>query len=612
MDLWSWATRPAALSFARNSTISTPYSETSPTVASQEHSTSKAQLNTAIFEVSKEDEYRSVAESFKQSVTAATPVAIPSKRLSSFSLLRLVQQRQWATANLMREEMIQHQLPIEPDPLFIHAARNAISVNKDAAERLKEFCGWLSLLPVANNAKKRPDFRGLISTINRNRHPDVGLIMAFVHICVSKGYTSMAPNHMIPIIVRFVTPSVSLQFLGNIRTLILGNLVLNKQERRKIRFWFYMATNEYLRCGLIEEAVKAFQIGSQYGPFHLDSTLRLGKAISKNPDHSALSQEIVAVLKQTCDRHINPSDPRKILSKVWDNALSLEPPNPHDIARFFEVFSPNRTAIHLLSRFIDIQPFRYRGQWILGQMLYYSRRKEWRELIGAFDAHFFRAGVPADIDADISRGSVNGPLTQGRIFPSSAHTALVWKAVVKLRRDGPLSMLFKELVEQVTASRGGNSARAEQLSVSASPGVFGLAHFTPFLFAADRNRRYTDLVAMCGEMFRLGIKPRARELSLLAGAHAIKAEGLEAIRTLDRMENLMEEERSSLPQRPAHDVSRDVALYIPALRNFLSRKDTAGAHLVRQRILWRGYVKGTNSKVDELLARLKTPNKAGR
>ena len=632
MELWSWATRSVPLSFARHSAISTPYAETTPMVALREYPVPKTQLDSSIFEVSEEDEYRTVAESFKYSITATTPVATNSSGFSSSSLLQLIRQHDYASASRVRIEMIQLHLPITPDHAFIWPAFHAVNSPADPAVRLSEFSGWLSLLPVADETTgQQPMFGCLMHLLSTNPQPDIDLIMAFVRICVSKGYTVKIPDLMIPLVVQFAPPSVSLQLLEDLLLLVVEQFTPSKQMKRKFRFWCKTAMTNYLSVGLIEEATKAFQIGLQYGSSLPRVPSRwLRKAVTKDPDHSGLSDETVAALNPPKTRlpyyrgpsrrpglisdvpsslsplgfDTDPSDPKALLSRVWESTHTVKPPDPLDVARFLEMFDSQPTIIQFLSAYNQRKPTRYRGQWILGEMLYYARRKEWRELIGAFDAYFFRVGVPGNIDEYKSRGEATALNVQQRLFPSPYHTSLVWMAVVEiLQGSGPVSILFKEMVERATAAK---TRKHGQSPVSAST-EFDASHFTPFLVAAYRKRRYKHLVAVFREMSRLRIEPSVEQLSLLAGAYAGRAEGQEAVRTLDRMEGVLKEEDANRLSRLHRDVSRNVALYIPALRGFMARNDTPGASLARRRILGHGYAKGTSPYVDRMLAIHETP-----
>ena len=639
MELWNWATRSAPLSFARNSAISTPYADTTPMVALREYPVPKTQLDSSIFEVSEEDEYRSVTESFKYSITATTPVATNSSGFSSSSLLQLVHQRDFASASRVRTEMIQHHLPITPDHAFILPAIHAVKSLADPAMRLREFSGWVSLLPMADErTKSQPMFGRLIHLLSNSPRIDIDLIMAFVRICVSKGYMVKIPDQLIPLVVRFAPPSISLQFLDDLRSLAVQRFTLDKQMKRKIRFWCKTAMTEYLGVGLVEEATKAFQMGLKYGRSlpHVP-TRRLKKAVAKDPEYFGLSEEIIAAFKPPKTRlpyyrspsrrpglisdipsalsplgfDTDPSDLKALLSRVWENTRTTKPPDPLDIARFLEIFDSQPATVRFLSAYNQCKPARYRGQWILGEMLYYARRKEWRELVGAFDAHFFRAGVPGNIGKYKSRGRVTAFVVEHRLFPSPYHTSLVWMAVMEILRGArPVSMLFKEMVRQATAAKTRKYAQVGPSLVSASTKMFDAGHFTPFLVALYRERRYKRLVAVFGKMYHLGIKPGVEQLSLLAGAYARRGEGHETVRILDRIERALKKEDVNRSPRPHHDVPRIASLYLPALRGFVARKDTHGASLVRQRILDHGYMRGTNLHVDRMVARLETPTVA--
>ena len=605
-------------------------------VALREYPIPETRLDSSVFEVSEEDEYRSVAGSFKYPITAATPVASHSGGFSSSSLLRLVRQRDYISAGHVRAEMIQHQLPITPDYAFILPAIHVVNSSADPAVKVKEFCGWLSLLPVADEETgRRPMFGRLINSLSNDPHPDVQLIMAFVRICVSKGYMVKIPDQMIPLVVRLAPPSVSLQFLDDLRSLVVKNLTPDKQMRRKIRFWCKTAMTEYLGIGLVEEAAKAFQMGLQYGSSLPRSPSRwLGKAVRKDPDHFGLSTDAVAQLTGPRTRpprrkepspyaglmpnipsvlsppglDTDPSDTTTLLARMWVDAHSMKPPHALDVARFLETFDSRPTVVQFFSDCNQRKPARCRGQWVLGEMIYYARRKEWKELIGAFDTYFFRSGVPENIDEHKLRGRVTAPTVRQRLFPSPYHTALVWTACVEiLQGNRHVSALFQELVKQVTTSKTREYAQVGPPPVLPSTKVFDAGHFNPFLVAAYRRRRYRRLAGAFGEMCRLGIEPQVEQLSLLAGAYAGMAEGHETIRTLSRIEGVLKKQGTNGSPRSPHHVSRDVALYMPALTKFMGRKDTAGASLVGRRILGCGYVKGTNPHIDRVLEKLEIP-----
>ena len=605
-------------------------------VALREHPVPKTQLDSSIFEVSEEDEYQSVAESFKRSIATTTPVATDSSGFSSSSLLQLVRRRDYAGANRVRKEMIQHHLPITPDLAFIYPATYVANSPADPAVRLREFSEWLSLLPVADGETgSRPMFGRLMNLFSNNSQVDVNLVMAFVSTCVSKGYRVKIPDQMIPLIVRFAPPSVSLQFLEDLCSSVAANSTLDKQTRRKIRFWCRTAMKGYLSVGLVEEATKVYQMGLQHGLSLPRSVSRwLERAVTKDPDRFGLSEEIVAALKRSKRRfpryripshyfrlvldipstlsplgsNTDPSDPKAVLLRVWKSTRSARPPDPLDVARFLKVFRSQPTTIRFLSAYNQRKPARYRGQWILGEMLYYARRKAWRELIGAFDAYFFRAGVPGNIDEYKSRGRVTALGVQQRLFPSSYHTSLVWMAAVEILQGArPVSMLFKELVGQVTAANTTKYGRGGPSLVSPSTDMFDAGHFTPFLVAWYREQRHERLVAVFDEMCRLGIEPSVDQLSLVASAYAGMSEGYKAVRILDGMEGILKEEGTRGSSGPHYDVSRYVALYVPTLKGFMARKDIPGASLVARRILARGYAEGSSPYIDQMLAKLKIP-----
>lgn len=518
--------------------------------------------------------------------------------------------------------MIQHQLAITPDFAFALPALHAVKSFGDPAAKLKEFCGWMSLVPVADKTTKRePKFGSLLQALGNGSHVDVELIMAFVRICVSKGYTVKIPDHMIPIVVRFALPSVSFQFLEDVISSVAKSYTLDLVMKRKIRFWCRIAMVEYLGIGLVKEATQAFRMGLQYGPSlpRVPSSW-LMEAIHKGPDYFGLSEETIAAIglpKQHLPLYSEPSprpgpvpdvppapSPLGLNADPHDPEAPVKLPHPLEIARFLEIFDSQPTLMRMLSAYIQRKPLKYRAQWVLGEMIYYARRKEWRELIGAFDAYFYRAGVPACLDEYKSQGMATASFVHQRLFPSPYHTSLVWTALVKiLRGAGPIRRLFRELMEQVDASKTRNYAQVGPSIVSASREMFDAAHFSPFLVTAYKNRKYKRLVSTFSEMLRLGVEPRAQQLSLLAGTLAATDKRDEAIRVLDRMEDVMKEPGGTRACQVPRNLPWAVIHYLPALRRFVQTKDALGASLVARRILGGGYVKGSDRNVDLLLAK---------
>ena len=638
-ELWNWAARSAPLSFTRNSVVSTPYAETTPMVALREYPVPKTQLDPSIFEVSEEDEYRSVAESFTRSITATAPVATNSSGLSSQYLLEQIRQSRWIDAGRIRREMLRHNMPITPSHEFIIPATYAVKSLTKPTVRLRECIGWLSLLPVADEVTtRRPLFGRLVHLLSNNPKVDVNLVMAFTRICVSKGYTVKFPDQMIPLVVRFAPPSVSLKFLEDLCSLAIEKSALDSRIRRKLRFWCKTAMTAYLGTGLTEEATKAFQMGLQYGESLPRVPSRwLGKVVAGDLDQIGLPERAVVALhppKEHLPSHkgpsrrrgliseipsalsplgfdTDPSDPKALLSRVWENTRTVEPPDPLDIARFLETFDSQPATIQSLSVYNQRKPLRYRGQWILGEMLYYARRKQWRELIGAFDTYFFRIGVPRNIiDEHKSRGvmTIHDHNVQQRLFPSPCHTSLVWMALVEMTQGArSITVLFRKMVEQATVAKTRNYTRVGPSLVSTSTEMFDEGHFTPFLVTAYRAQRYKRVVTAINEMTRLGIQPSPEQLSLLAGAHAVRRETLEAVRTLDRIEEALKDEGINRKSRGHFGVSRTVALYLPALKWFIRKKNIPAASLVRLRILGQGYVRGTSPHLDQMLAKLEAP-----
>lgn len=600
-------------------------------VALREHPIPEIQLDSAIFEVSEGDEYRSVAKSFRRSVarTATGLSGFPSE-----TLLRLIKRKDYIAANRLRAELVQHQHPITPDQLFVFPAISVARSHLDPAVKLEEFCAWLSLLPVADEVTKgQPKYGRLMHILSNDPHPDIELVMAFVSICVSKGYMIKIPEHMIPLVVRFAPPSVSLPFLEDLRSSVVKNFTLDKQMKRKIRLWCTTAMREYLGVGLVREAIQALQMGLRYGTSLPRVPSRwLGKAIMQDPDRFGLSDEAIAALMRPkiplpyyegparrdglkidipisdippalkpLGPDTDPADPRALVSKVVENSRSVKPLHSLEIMRFLDICDSLPPAIQLLSAYNHRKPARHRGQWVLGELLYYAKRKEWRELIGAFDTYFFRVGVPANIDKYKARGRITAPSVEQRLFPSSYHTSLVWKAVVKiLEETDQIPTLFRELVEQARASKTRMRAKTDPWLLPGSTEAFSAHHFAPFLAAMYRKRRYKSLVAAFSEMSRLGIEPRVEELSLLAGAHAGIGKGHEAVHALHKMEGVLEEGTNESGSSPG-DLPKDVSLYIPALKGFVAKEYTPGTRLVRERMLRRRSVKGINRDVDRIL-----------
>jgi pentatricopeptide repeat protein len=657
-DFWNLASRIRTLALHRGlTTISLPYSE-SPSITVPEHSpdSSTVSLDPSVFEVDSEEEYQTIASSHKP---LSLQAAVSSPDRSSLVLIRLIEEYRYEDANRVRSEMSQMDSEITASPVFEQAALAALTMEGDREYRLTNFLGWLTLIPRRDRELSLPKFDRFLRPLLEGRTPDIEFITQFAVVCVSKGYTQTFPQRIIPFVIRFAEPSVGLAFLEELHAAALRyDRHNNKHRRMKTRQWFNQAIRGYASAHRLPQAVRALQLALTYGVNPTDFTYRFLLHHLKSKEHDfpealeyvtslyqsqkaseSLSSQPLPKTTDTTSDQVDPFDYRfhcslssdlvGELRRLWRAIGTDQHPPAVSLAQFLELYistCDSIRGIQLLRRKAHRAGNRYRAHWAMVEMLYYGKRKQWRQLLSTFDDCFYSVGVPDEIHKykkpPAEQNQRNLRRTRGlqaRIFPNITHTCLVWRALVEITDGTPeFDAIYRRLilhVEAPGASSYPSSSSQETIRSATLPPpcqAFDAAHFTAFIYSLFRKAKTSQMRAVFSDMYRLGIEPTLPQLALLAGAHAIHSDYDGTLALLDLVDERLHVDRLTQAADDTispEDFQKFLVLYLPSFSGFLYRNHIRGASVIKDRLFKYGYVKGSNELVEANLVwfdRIKT------
>ena len=333
------------------------------------------------------------------------------------------------------------------------------------------------------------------------------------------------------------------------------------------------------------------------------------------------------------------------------------------LASFFAAYKDigRQRAIELLHRKAYRHPTRRLhtvAQWALAEMLYHGAQESKLGVFQVFARHFSIIGVPVHVaklmneflqrsreDVDDDQGEKaadpvvkhdpvvrHDPVVKHpeappqRMFPSSHHTALIWRVTASSTRSSrALERLYQELLDQVNLARNPEGITSTGEAVPnpiwrvfdedparhhayvqpvPSPILFDDAHFNCIIDAFNSRKMFSRSLDVFMDMFKLHIQPSNETFKVVANALASSGE----LKKLDALLTRMEEAPDVVPDaaldgpqflRPTEET------YTVVILALLHRNDTSSALEIAKRLYLRnGYVSGTNPFTDSVLRRL--------
>jgi hypothetical protein len=579
----------------------------------------------------------SVFEPLPQNVQVPA-AAVPTTSVQN--LTNLIKRGKFRLADRIRSELESLKVPIPTHPIYEKAAARMLWSTSYVDDQLGAFCAWFSLIPHADGRTLRYDFPAIRSYLFKQmKVTDVQIITHFALIAASKGYTSNGiAQDVVPFVVRFTDPSFSALFLRN----FLGQY---PPSRRAV--WLNKAIQGYYTSGRVTSAFELFKECVDQDIGLLPITCRVLRHYTKgmkgteelknlnlHSRHFARLRDL-SVLPRTTPRHqtfgshtVSLADQLRMIKRTMG---TQNPLRTRDILAFITAYKATgrTTALQLLfskayrtKKIGTNEPCIH--NFLLAEMLYYLRSKEYRLLLLTFLKNFHPSGVPvADIvsqvrllkrerkkrerRAELDKHDVAEVTLRRKLYPTQRHTALVWQAIVYLcETPKELERLYELLLRE---SRR-DAPTDPSLLVRPPSQSFDSAHFTPFIQAVVGINTFSPMDVI-HHMLSLGVEcePDLYQLTTLGWKLASQGQVEDVMIILDRLEDSLPPPSSPTyrPPPPPKDVATtlpapNVVTYAAIIDGFLASREYEAALEVKRRLSERlDYIPGINPIADAVL-----------
>ncbi|PCH35217.1 hypothetical protein WOLCODRAFT_139805 [Wolfiporia cocos MD-104 SS10] len=441
---------------------------------------------------------------------------------------------------------------------------------------------------------------------------------------------------------------------------------------RRMDTWYTWATISFVTNGRIEDAIRVLQQAQRRGlrlsdkaydavMRQLERSLDLeGLALVKQlyqdrPPVHLYSMNAIPEIESTFRQYKPPdeltqtmfSDEKslaKALRIMRRNIIPSHFPLPSALARFMAEYRARGRSIGLqILRKKAYEKPATMSMWVLAEMLYHTQRGERNRVMEIYAHHFFTVGLPEYAEQNLwflseqkNRAQALSssddlyllPPVEAKTWPSTHHTAVVWKAVAaSAKRAEPLELLYSELLRKVTNARAMNAAchwspeeviaRSTEYPSAAAPAtLYDVGHFNVFVYEFAEHVGPARAAKVVADMYRYGIAPTVETLTMLGSSFARCADVKKIYALLDQMENSTEQrpiiEDESLAARVATQQRKSLALpspniitYTAIMRFLINRKHGEIALQIARRMQQNlGYIPGTNPYTDEVLLQL--------
>ncbi|THH17557.1 hypothetical protein EW146_g3279 [Bondarzewia mesenterica] len=417
---------------------------------------------------------------------SAENVAIAGETLGfGAPILRLVKNRQFKEADLVRAELVEMGVPIEPHYLYYHAAENILK-QPHFPDRTRAFSNWWSLIPPVSK-KLTGNFATITRHLFFSNRIDIPTIYAFAVISAEKGYARRIAPLVIGFMARLAEPAVTMRFLEEFsqadRTYCEGRKesggsfsYLRGNDSRKR--WWSVAIRTHCTARRPEEAFNLLKAARQHniGITGYTYSYVLGELEAKGFDAAAASvKDMVKGRVLEPAKKSLPGPPAASLlplpaisrSQSIKNNLAIAlrmlkraitsdyPPSARELAAFFDAYKLNRRGGHAIN-LLRTRAFRFSRTAISvvehAELLHHFHRQEYTDVLYIFQKFFHMISVPQEDVLQLLPKRQNFPphmrirkTKEGRLpawvitttfnmpdklWPMSYHSAIVWNALV--------------------------------------------------------------------------------------------------------------------------------------------------------------------------------------
>ncbi|TFY60073.1 hypothetical protein EVG20_g7556 [Dentipellis fragilis] len=518
----------------------------------------------------------SLFESWSDEYTA---VEVPTLRTGSQDtkhpddvLRKLVSEEKFHEAELVRKELVESDVTIRPDGMYLNAAMNTLE-QVHVEDRAKAFANWWSLLP-SRRSGDSSRFDNIEQLIFGGETVDVSTVMQFGLISAEKGYYLQVWKKAIGLVVRFADPVVSADFI--IKLVEADNrwrVSRGKARSRNRKGIWHVAVRTHCAAGRPLDAFWLIKMAHEYGLDMSTAALENVHANLKSKGYTEAASQLQSLFPGRVKALAPPAEVapwpaldagqpmRKNLRIVlwWLRNSSVKyPARASDIAQFFEIYKDEQEGKRFAQLLrIGAYKFSYRALSIVvhAEMLYHHQRQEFDTVLMLYKTFFHSGSVPADelnrtlsrqldrVDVEPHSGMRSVPKASPefpqKLWPTTYHSSLAWYAMVQLSEDDEeIHRLYTQLLAYVAQAQaqveGTGASRPDtevprsstlkpedQNSMIAPSEMYDSGHFEPFLrrFSATMGPEYAEH-RVFEDMRARGVEPSIYNFVTLAGAYA--------------------------------------------------------------------------------------------
>lgn len=550
----------------------------------------QSQPDPLVFET-RTDEYATVS-------SLGAPLSAPLT--SSATLALLVRKGDFQSADTLRREMIAHNTHITRDVLYQKAARYAIRERRPhlrPKDRLEAFTAWMSLVP--DRHEQVCSFYAIRQHIFRSMdHLNLDLVYHFGLVLAAKGYyCNVAVLQVVSTLARFAPSSVTEDYLSKLdiqcRRTITSSSTDGWSPENLMEAPFNMAMKKQAKARRTDASLRLLLMAHERGIPVSHETLQviLEHATDKHevqekihtlyPGSSITPVSNISPPQRGSDDAGTTCEPGNLsfrLRALRRALITQPPPSPHTLLRFITDYRAvgRFRAIPLLRKLAFRHSFRSASTWVLTKMLYHRQRREPLHLLSVFANYFHLVEVPRQTILSLLRGEPGKSLRprirnfgfgagaghevhmppyplKERFWPSPAHTALVWEALIRVSTPPMQEGLYSLLLQLVSQARHGSyqprnkedvsmhqerdiSEQGQKPRMDLCSIAFDAAHFSPFIRVYATRGRSDRAVEIMADMVAHGIEPSTRQWGMLARCYSQFGNAPKALKILAELE----------------------------------------------------------------------------
>ncbi|THU87552.1 hypothetical protein K435DRAFT_804208 [Dendrothele bispora CBS 962.96] len=415
-------------------------------------------------------------------------------------LQELIEIGEYADAKRVLLDLHALGMVIPPSFKYLKAVHHALGLPVDsqgtvvdltAQERLDDFSLWFELIPSVVTSGKQ-QFASTRRLIFWAPVANLALIMRFGLMCAEKGYARLLNTAVIPPVMRFADPDVSLKFI-------------EEYEAKDEQFWrsgqFEHRPNISLNLMLSFRSIRSIAVRNLAQAGHLDAAMRLlpdpnhpkgrlphytytklmdyirASPVPQRQHYLDATHEIYESVLNKKDSNIDHLDESSMtrqfstaerypvenlvqsLKYIKSTILTDDRlPHPYDLMDFISQYtSSGRThALELLRKRAFRSSPKAASLFIFCQMVVHYRNGDYDAVIRTFTDNFYLVGVPREIVLRrLRQNSPNYALEaiatsishRDKLWPEPVHCSLVWHSLlVHLRRPQEVRYLYDRLL----------------------------------------------------------------------------------------------------------------------------------------------------------------------